>query len=250
MISNVRAARVVEVDLLDTYESLVRSALADTALSARTGYPAKTAAAAASARRLLGDHQAGLRLPARPPCRQAARWAPRHARRLGREQAHGRPFVDRPGTVRPARFPGCAAGAGRAGSAGWSADALLGARPDRVRARRRRRGRHRPDRDPGGDHVPRRRRDRFRRPAVIPRSHRRRVDEGDADSARPAADDAHRCRARDRDRDPGRRQGDRGGGAREPRCDVSEGMEGRQYPGRLRRDRDAVAKGRCRCRLG
>ena len=50
VISNVRAARVVEVDLLDTYESLVRSALADTALSARTGYPAKTAAAAASAR--------------------------------------------------------------------------------------------------------------------------------------------------------------------------------------------------------
>ena len=71
--------------------------------------------------------------------------------------------------------------------------------------------RHGPDRDPGGDHVPRRRRERVRRPAVIPRAHRRRRDEGDADRARPAADDAHRRRSGHRDRRPRSRQGDGSG---------------------------------------
>ena len=50
VISKERAARAVEVDLLDTYESLVRSALAETASSARGEFPAKTARAAAAAR--------------------------------------------------------------------------------------------------------------------------------------------------------------------------------------------------------
>ncbi len=49
VISSTRAARVIEVDLLDTYESLLRDALADAAESTRSGYPAKTGEAAASA---------------------------------------------------------------------------------------------------------------------------------------------------------------------------------------------------------
>ncbi len=49
VISNARAGRAIEVDLLDTYESLLRSALADTAASTRSGYPAKTAQTAATA---------------------------------------------------------------------------------------------------------------------------------------------------------------------------------------------------------
>ena len=39
VISNARAGRAIEVDLLDTYESLLRAALADTGASTRTGYP-------------------------------------------------------------------------------------------------------------------------------------------------------------------------------------------------------------------
>jgi high-affinity iron transporter len=47
--SSARAAHVVEVDLLDTYESLLRGALDDTAAGARTSDPAATAQTAASA---------------------------------------------------------------------------------------------------------------------------------------------------------------------------------------------------------
>ena len=67
VISNVRAARVVEVDLLDTYESLVRSALADTALSARTRVSRENGRRGDERTRLLADHPAGLCRPARPP---------------------------------------------------------------------------------------------------------------------------------------------------------------------------------------
>ena len=49
VISNARAGRAIEVDLLDTYESLLRAALADTGASTRSGYPAKTAQTAATA---------------------------------------------------------------------------------------------------------------------------------------------------------------------------------------------------------
>lgn len=49
VISSSRAAAAVRVDLLDTYESLLRAALSDTAASTRTGFPAKTAQMAASA---------------------------------------------------------------------------------------------------------------------------------------------------------------------------------------------------------
>ena len=193
------AAAAVRTDLLDTYDGRLRAALD---VGARgDGLRLRRA----PGRGRLGGRRATGASCAPPTSRSAA---PPRAARTDALVAGARPRGERrhrAALARPARgrargLPRGAALRRGAAAARRPAPALHRARADRVRPRRPGRARRARLRDPGGDHVPRRRGRRVRRPRVDP------------PPPRPRRDPAAQGVARDARRRPRRRHARRPGG--------------------------------------
>ena len=186
--------------------------------------------------RLLGDPR-----PVVPGTARRARLAGDHGRGRGAGggDAHRQGSRRRPAASRepPRGLPrGTAVGRGDAPARG-PARPVPPPRRDRVRTRRERRAGHEGLRDPGGDHVPRRRCCRVRRSRAAPARDRPRCDaQGEGCPREPRREPRDGESRRDARR-AGRPRRDGVVGGRRPAGALSVGVEGRREDGGLRRHR-------------
>ena len=188
--------------------------------------------------RVCGDRLAELPLAAgcrraRPPERRPR--GPRAGRRERERRGGGAGCEGGAGAARG--LPSRTAPGRRASAPGGPARPLPPARADRVRPRRRGNPRHGSVRDPGGDHVPGRRRVLARGHRTHPARARRRRDTRADREPRVARPRPRGERVGPRRRSRGERLSESGALARADRRPLPAGVEGRGVRRRLRRDR-------------